>query len=232
MFVLIVAGCRAKTLDGGSDIPAADAGPALDASRSPGTGTRTFGEGCETTEDCVSGLQCLPFSVHPNGEPCKVVGTQCSKPCATEEDCSGLSAPAMCFRGCADGEAVCGKFKGASDAVSFTVADAPEPLTSSASDPLFVLTVTKLTPVRPYPAANVEITVEPAGETGTFAECTHDDKNGNGSVDVGETLSCAEPPADTYRASHVDQTIPVSFVERTDGGSYVARGSALWKPTN
>jgi hypothetical protein len=241
--ILSFAACSGQTLDGGSNTPGPDAGQtSADAaggtsSGAPGTGTRTLGEGCTDNGECAGGLECLPFAVHPQGEDCKVVSKMCTKACVSGETdgCDGLGAPAMCFAGCAEDEAVCGKTGTApgGDKVTFTIADAPAALTSSADDVLFVLTVKTLSPVRPYVASSVAVIVDIPGRSGMIVPCAHGDTNTDGNLDIGETLTCSEPPVDEFDATLVGKSLTVSLAERSDpSGPYQSRGTGVWKPSN
>lgn len=106
IFLLLAGACTAKTLDGGST---GDAGAAKreDAGRSEGgIGTRTAGESCDDTDGCIEGLACRDFAVHPTGQPCQVVGQQCTKECAAgaagDAICKTLGPKYMCFKGCGE----------------------------------------------------------------------------------------------------------------------------------
>lgn len=235
------AACTSEILDGGSSSPKTEGGTEQpDGARSSsggngGTGSKTFGESCTDSAECGAGLACLNFSVHPSGGACEVVGKLCSKSCTSgdADACANLDAPAMCFEGCSAGAAVCGQFSGSSDSMTFTVDDAPEALTPSADDVLFVLTVKALAPVRPYAASSVEVVVQAPGETGQIVPCQHDDTNKNGNLDIGETLRCSEPPVNQFGPADVGKTFNVEVVERTSvSGPYLSRGAATWKPLN
>lgn len=101
--VMTTLGCASKSLDGGSNEGGAKAdGAAPPDGGSPGT--RGASESCAADHDCVAGLSCLDFSVTPPGEACKVVGKQCTKPCAAGDNpgasCASLGPKYMCFAGC------------------------------------------------------------------------------------------------------------------------------------
>lgn len=235
--VTLFIGCKSEVLDGGSRVQEADDGgtePSSDAPSSPGPGSggRGFGERCASTAECGADLECRPFAEHHEDGSCNEVGMSCTKSCVVESDCSGLEGAPLCFLGC-DGTSTCGKTSsGASDAITFTIEDAPEPLTSSKGDPLFSLTITEESPARAYRMTDMAVVVEPVGETGTIVPCTHDDANGDGNLDVGETLHCTEPPVDTFNAAHVGNPITVSLVERTKVDTYTTRGKGSWIPVN
>lgn len=238
VLVALFIGCKAEVLDGGSRVredaggrPEASIDASIDASSSR-SGDRDFGEGCTTTAECGVGLECLPFAVHREDGSCEEVSMMCTRGCDDARDCEGLEGSPMCFRGCG-ADFVCGKTSpDASDAITFTIEDAPEPLTSSANDPLFSLTVTEITPARTYRMSDMAVVVEPAGEAGNIVPCTHDDANGDGNLEVGEALHCVEPASDIYRATHVGKTIAISLVERIEAGSYTTRGHGSWAPAN
>lgn len=235
-FFALFIGCKAEVLDGGSRSqeatdgrPKAPGDPTASSSDSGSSG-RGFGEDCTSTAECGGGLECLPFAVHRQDGSCEEVGTTCTRACKGDGDCSGLEGSPKCFRGCGD-DLVCGRTSsGTNNAITFTIEDAPEALTSDADDRLFSLTVTKISPTRTYRMVDVEVVVEPVGETGNIVPCTHDDTNADGNLDVGETLHCVEPPVDTYRATHAGKSIAVSLVERIDAGSYTTRGTGTWTP--
>jgi hypothetical protein len=125
---------------------------------------------------------------------------------------------------------VCGGTADSADAVAITVVDDPAALNDSANNPLFLVTLTEAT--HPYPFAKVSVSVEGVGQNGIIAPCTHDDKNANGNVDIGETLRCSEPQVDKFNASAVGQSFTVSFLEEESEHRYNSRGKAIWKPAN
>lgn len=104
LLVMTTLGCASKSLDGGSNEGGAKAdGAAPDGGSA---GTRAASEGCDADHGCVEGLSCLDFSVSPPGGACKVVGKQCTKPCAAGDNpgasCASLGPKYLCFKGCAE----------------------------------------------------------------------------------------------------------------------------------
>ncbi len=106
--VLLAGACASKSLDGGANDRDASTMSKEDGGANEGgpVGTRKAGENCDDANGCVEGLSCRDFAVQPPGQPCRVVGQQCTKACArgTEGDaiCQTLGPKYMCFGGCGD----------------------------------------------------------------------------------------------------------------------------------
>lgn len=113
--------------------------------------------------------------------------------------------------------------------IDLAVADHADPLTSSSGDRLFTLTLSKA--AQGYATSNLMVTAGQAGQTPTSVNFTLDDKNGNGQLDEGEALTCAEPPVNLFDATTVGKTLNVTLDEN-ESGSWVVIGSAQWTPAN
>ena len=114
ILALLAAACTAKTLDGGSNDRDAAApkdedggsgeagGPT--ATREGGVGARTAGQSCDEANGCVEGLACSDIAEHPTGQPCRVIGQQCTKTCVAGAEgdaiCHTLGPKYVCFAGC------------------------------------------------------------------------------------------------------------------------------------
>ena len=70
-------------------------------------GSSGAGELCDTTADCVSGLECLPLGQW-DGSTCTVVATVCTHLCTVTADCADLGTDYLCFLMC-DGRRSCGR---------------------------------------------------------------------------------------------------------------------------
>ena len=54
---------------------------------------------CDSTDECESGLECLPVAEH-DGATCTEVGKACSTSCDSDADCTALGETFKCFDGC------------------------------------------------------------------------------------------------------------------------------------
>lgn len=118
---------------------------------------------------------------------------------------------------------------GGIEKVEIAVADAPEALTTKAADKLFTMTLSKAS--KSYPLTDISVDVGFPGATRTAVEFTHEDANGDGKLDPGESLNCTEPPVNLFDATSAGKTATVSFAERRDGTMFQV-GTANWTVTN
>ncbi len=73
-------------------------------------GKAAIGEQCDSTDDCESGLECIlkgSQDIGANGLEC-TSEKLCSKPCATDTDCSSLGSGLICLSDCNDGSCLKG----------------------------------------------------------------------------------------------------------------------------
>lgn len=116
--------------------------------------------------------------------------------------------------------------------VTLGVADHPDALTTAAGDNLFTLTVTDAATLD-LPIADVLVSANLPGQTATAVNFTHNDANGNGKIDSGESLSCKEPPVNLFDGTAVGKTVSVSLAVRKSGNSFLTSvGTVTWTPTN
>ena len=112
--------------------------------------------------------------------------------------------------------------------VELTAADAPEALTDKAKDKLFRLTLTKSS--KSYALVDISVDVGFPGGTRTAVEWTHEDTNGDGKLDPGESLLCTEPLVNLWDPTNaVGKTATVSFAEKRNG-TFFQLGSTTWNP--
>jgi hypothetical protein len=115
---------------------------------------------------------------------------------------------------------------GPMDLDSITVTDHADALTTAANDNLFVLTLTKGTALD---IADVMVTAGVAGQTATAVNFTHNDANSNGKLDVGESLSCKEPPLNLFDGTLAGKTVHVTLdTKRPNTTVLYAVASADW----
>lgn len=120
---------------------------------------------------------------------------------------------------------------GPMDLDAITVTDHTDALTSAANDNLFTLTLSKAP--APLAMADLLVTVGFPGQTTTAVNFTHNDTNGDGKLDVGESLSCKEPPLNLWDASVVGKTATISLDTRQSNSTVLrAIASAQWTPAN
>jgi len=110
--------------------------------------------------------------------------------------------------------------------VSIAVEDASEPLTTKSRDKLFKLTLTKAS--KPYELSAISVDVGLPGDDRMAVNFEHEDANGDGKLDQGESLICAEPPVNIFDPSSEGKTATVAFAERRDG-ILVQVGTTTWK---
>ena len=118
---------------------------------------------------------------------------------------------------------------GGLEKVDIAVVDAPESLTAKAGDKLFKMTLSKT--AKSYALTDISVDVGFPGGSRTAVEFTHEDANGNGKLDQGESLNCTEPPVNLFDTTSVGKTATVSFAERRDGTMFQV-GTANWTVTN
>ena len=111
-----------------------------------------------------------------------------------------------------------------------TLADHADALTTAGTDNLFTITM-KATSMPPV-ISKLSISAGLAGQTATVMNFAADDKNGNGSLDVGESVTIKEPGVNRFDATTVGTTIVVSFTEQQTGNLYTLLASLNWKPVN
>jgi len=115
------------------------------------------------------------------------------------------------------------------DHVSIVVEDHADALTSNPSDKLFILTLSKSP--KSYALADVVVYANLPGQTANQLDYTHDDGNGNGKLDVGESLQCSEPPLNIFDATTVGKSVVVGFAVPFQG-TMTEVGTATWNPVN
>ena len=81
-------------------------------------------------------------------------------------------------------------------ATRVSVADLPAALTSGGDDQLFQLTLSEADEA--LSISEVAVHVGLPGQTATVVNFTHDDKNNDGRLNVGETLSTREPGVNLF----------------------------------
>lgn len=114
---------------------------------------------------------------------------------------------------------------------SITLADHADALTTAANDNLFTLTLTASD--EPLAVADILVSASLAGQTATAVNFTHNDTNANGKLDVGESLSCKEPPVNLFDATVVGKMVNVSLATKRSGSTVlVSVASAQWTPAN
>ena len=113
--------------------------------------------------------------------------------------------------------------------VEIAVSDHQDALTTNSNDNLFVLELTASD--RAFAPSEIEVTGSVPGQSGVILRFDHTDGDGNGLIDVGETLTGREPPANRYDETTVGQDIEVDFNE--DDGAVLRRlAGAIWTPAN
>jgi hypothetical protein len=225
-FAVPLAACSGKSLDAGStDAGPNDAGVADTAPATPGTGTA--GSPCEGSGECVPGLACIGFAVHPVGKPCEIVGSACTIACdpADESACAPLGPAYKCIGGCND-DFFCGATSTAGE-TTIEVTDASANLTTSPGDALFSIKLTRAP--KAYAPSALMIDAGITGTTSTVMLFTHNDTNANGLLDVGETLDCTEPQKNVFDETTVGKTVNVDLNERV-GGTTTGRAKGVWRP--
>ncbi|MHB8874526.1 MAG: hypothetical protein ACYC8T_12630 [Myxococcaceae bacterium] len=114
------------------------------------------------------------------------------------------------------------------ESTSVSVADQPAALTNAGDDVLFTLTLSIAD--APLAIADVNVHAGLAGQTATVVNFTHDDKNSDGKLDPGETLTTREPGVNLFDASHVGKPINIGFSEKQASGMWMTRANATWTP--
>ncbi len=106
---------------------------------------------------------------------------------------AALAAAALALTGCGNGW-------------QLAASDAPESLTGSAGDPLFVLKVVQSPEA--FPFSQLKLTAGLPGDTPSSVLCDLDDADGDGKVGALDNLVCAEGPV-----NHFDQSTQGKQVE-------------------
>lgn len=109
-----------------------------------------------------------------------------------------------------------------------SVADQSAALTNNGDDVLFQLTLSEAD--APISIADVNVHAGLPGQTATVVNFTHDDTNGDGKLDVGETLTTREPGVNLFDGTHVGKAFSVGFAEKDENGVWMTRASATWTP--
>jgi hypothetical protein len=109
------------------------------------------------------------------------------------------------------------------------VADHADALTTGAGDNLFTLTLSEAT--KDFPIADISVNAGLPGQTATVVNFTHNDLNGDGKLNKGESLSCKEPIVNLFDATTVGKPVKVDLAEKENGTFFVI-GGATWTPAN
>jgi hypothetical protein len=116
------------------------------------------------------------------------------------------------------------------ETMTLSITDHPDALTSSGGDNLFTLTVVQSS--KSYPIGEVMVTAGLAGQTATVVNFTHNDLNGDGKLDPGESLSCTEPPVNLFASDTVGKAVNVSLDTKSGANTLVSVAEGTWTPTN
>jgi hypothetical protein len=111
--------------------------------------------------------------------------------------------------------------------VDLAIADASEALTSKANDKLFTLTLQKSS--KSYALADISVDVGFPGETRTAVNFKHEDTNGDGLLNPGESLVCSEPPVNLWDDTRAGKVATVALAERRNGTLFQV-GTVSWNP--
>lgn len=116
---------------------------------------------------------------------------------------------------------------GPMDSYSISVADHADALTTAANDNLFTLTLTNAS--APIAVADIIVSAGVAGQTATAVNFTHNDTNADGKLDVGESLSCKEPPLNLFDGTLAGKMVQVSLASKQANSSVLRSvASATW----
>jgi hypothetical protein len=113
---------------------------------------------------------------------------------------------------------------------TITITDHPDALTASGTDNLFILTLTKAP--KSYVLSDLMVDANLPGQQAYAVNWDHNDTNGNGLLDVGESLTCKEPGVNLFDTTTVGKTVNVSLDEKLTTTSYQVVASGTWTPAN
>jgi hypothetical protein len=123
----------------------------------------------------------------------------------------------------------CGPIESSGAAASVTVADLPAALTTQPSDGLFTLTLSNAS--KPYVLTDLMVSAGLPGTTEMEVNFKHEDTDGGGLFDAGESLTCTEPIMNFFDGTTVGKAVKVGMAERRAGTLFTV-ATATWTPAN
>lgn len=125
--------------------------------------------------------------------------------------------------------AACGDAAGPLSDHEISVTDHVDALTTGAGDNLFVLTLDKAP--EGMPLTTITVTAGLPGQTDTAMRFDHDDTNSDGKLNVGEKLTCREPPVNIFDDTTAGRQVNIGLAENRNGTLYQV-ATAIWTVTN